>query len=59
MRGILAKEVLDGCSSILAGENQLEPSPATMAQPIVQVTRDDNLEPETDVLQTIRWEKVG
>lgn len=45
--------------SILTGESQLESSPATMAQPIVQVARDDNLEPETDVLQAIRWEKVG
>lgn len=39
--------------SILAGDNRLEPSPATMAQPIVQVTRGVSLKLETDVLQTI------
>lgn len=31
--------MLARCSSILAGENQLEPNPATMAHSIVQVTR--------------------
>lgn len=40
--------------SILTGENRLEPSPATIAQPIVQVTRGVSLKSETDVLQTIR-----